>query len=727
MATERWLTFDAINEDACLQHISDNLAKCTSSMKIQTPEISWHETKPIYSCDLQPFNPPFINRASIDSELRKPLSELPISDISPGDPIKIDPLQTVEKITMSKNPKAEESWTKMTSEDVFGKTWTRLATVGGDNIVRMWRVSLNWEPAAKVLVKTPSKKGQHCPHAKQPGPSSESAVTPVKQGAKKVVAVAQGLVFLANLKRHDSNINVVRWSPTGKFLASGSDDAFITIWKLQEDAKEKPQSKPSDPETDEPVSLETWLPLRFVKGHDFEILDLAWSPDEKAIVSGGVDKKVVLYTLNIPASGDVASLSVDKEVLGSHKHLVQGVAWDPEGVFVASLSNDRSFHVYNVNKKTRVVNVSKVDKVYLFQDDSWRSFFRRMAFSPDGVILVCASGNLEAAQFAGDMGSTAAVPIEPISTTRDKMKTEVVEGGDGKEVEAKEGGEEKENKPEEVAGIPAAPANAPQHAAHIFRSAWSKTPCISLPTGRRPVIAARFCPQPFQLRVTNPEPGVAASSLFDLPYRWIFCLVLDDGILLYDTQQAHPFAQIIDIHYQALNDSSWSSDGRLLTVTSTDGYCSLIYFSEGELGTPYTGPLKSRFDKPSTSTVKGEEQAKPISSTKNDEEKKLAANQGELKPLPKAVEDLNPRRHISFGPEAQEKPHKPIPVTPNAGRFLTQPLPASPCPPPSSLATPSITVRSKATGERRALQLVTLTEDVSKPAEPKGLPKTTGK
>ncbi|VDO02062.1 unnamed protein product [Rodentolepis nana] len=163
-----------------------------------------------------------------------------------------------------------------------------------------------------------------------------------------------------------------------------------------------------------------------------------------------------------------------------------------------------------------------------------------------------------------------------------------------------------------------------------------------------------------------------------------------------------------------------------MTVTSTDGYCSLIYFSEGELGTPYTGPLKSRTDKPSTSTVKAEgEQAKPISSTKNDEEDKLATKPSGLKPLPKAVEDLNPQRHISFGPEAQEKPHKPIPVTPNAGRFLTQPLPASPCPPPS-LTTPPIVVRSKATGERRALQLVTLTEDVSKPAEPKGLPKTTG-
>lgn len=32
-----------------------------------------------------------------------------------------------------------------------------------------------------------------------------------------------------------------------------------------------------------------------------------------------------------------------------------------------------------------------------------------------------------------------------------------------------------------------------------------------------------------------------------------------------------------------------SSDGRILVVSSTDGYCSLVSFAKGELGTPYVG------------------------------------------------------------------------------------------------------------------------------------------
>lgn len=87
-----------------------------------------------------------------------------------------------------------------------------------------------------------------------------------------------------------------------------------------------------------------------------------------------------------------------------------------------------------------------------------------MAFSPDGVMLVCSSGNLEAARFAGDMGSAAAaapttVPNEPIAAKGDveKVVVEMEKAGEEKEGEKKEEDEEKENKPDEVPETPAAP------------------------------------------------------------------------------------------------------------------------------------------------------------------------------------------------------------------------------------------------------------------------------
>ncbi|GLG94928.1 uncharacterized protein GBIM_21335, partial [Gryllus bimaculatus] len=59
------------------------------------------------------------------------------------------------------------------------------------------------------------------------------------------------------------------------------------------------------------------------------------------------------------------------------------------------------------------------------------------------------------------------------------------------------------------------------------------------------------------------------------------------NVILYDTQQSEPIALITNIHYTRLTDLSWSSDGQVLIASSTDGYCSIITFSEEELGEIY--------------------------------------------------------------------------------------------------------------------------------------------
>lgn len=46
-------------------------------------------------------------------------------------------------------------------------------------------------------------------------------------------------------------------------------------------------------------------------------------------------------------------------------------------------------------------------------------------------------------------------------------------------------------------------------------------------------------------------------------------------------------AVIGNIHCTRLTDLSWSSDGRVLLVSSSDGFCTLVTFEENELGVPY--------------------------------------------------------------------------------------------------------------------------------------------
>ena len=207
-------------------------------MKVLTPEIAWHQTLPIYSCDLQPFIP---SSHSHNVKEREPLVELSPTDFPPSETISPrgeskDDARTI-KAESVKNP----------IEAVFGETWTRLATAGGDSVVRLWRVNLDWMPPSSVTVTTfkkPLPKGMLQSVASEvkittsesassaAGATSTAPITNTmplttaslsgrgNEGVKVSAPISEGLVFLATLKRHERLVNVVRWSPSGNYFTS---------------------------------------------------------------------------------------------------------------------------------------------------------------------------------------------------------------------------------------------------------------------------------------------------------------------------------------------------------------------------------------------------------------------------------------------------------------------------------------------------------------------------
>ena len=76
-----------------------------------------------------------------------------------------------------------------------------------------------------------------------------------------------------------------------------------------------------------------------------------------------------------------------------------------------------------------------------------------------------------------------------------------------------------------------------------------------------------------------------------MPYRIIFAVATQDSVMFYDSQQELPFAQVSQIHYCRLTDITWSPDGRLLVISSSDGFATYIRFDENEFGLPYDGPV----------------------------------------------------------------------------------------------------------------------------------------
>ncbi|XP_031093943.1 chromatin assembly factor 1 subunit FAS2 isoform X1 [Ipomoea triloba] len=325
------------------------------------------------------------------------------------------------------------------------------------------------------------------------------------------------VTYKTSLSYHSSAVNVLRFSPSGEHLASGADGGEMILWKLHS--------------TD---GGEVWKVLKTLSFHRKDVLDLEWSNDGAYLISGSVDNSCIIWDAN---KGSV------HQILDGHFHYVQGVTWDPLSKYAASLSSDRSCRIY-VNKPSKMKGIEKMNfvsqhviskiesqtgdesksaKSHLFLDETLPSFFRRLAWSPDGSFLLVPAGSYKYS-----------------------------------------------------------PTSAPTNTAFVFSRKDLSRPALILPGASKPVVATRFCPVSFKLRGSN-----SCTTFFKLPYRLIFAVATLNSVYIYDTEGVEPIAVIAGLHYAAVTDIAWSPDGKFLALSSQDGYCTLLEFENEELGTPF--------------------------------------------------------------------------------------------------------------------------------------------
>ncbi|XVF16966.1 hypothetical protein REPUB_Repub10bG0076500 [Reevesia pubescens] len=243
-----------------------------------------------------------------------------------------------------------------------------------------------------------------------------------------------------SLSYHGSAVNALRFSPSGEQLASGADGGELIIWKLH--TTETGQS---------------WKVFKSLPFHRKDVLDLQWSTDGAFLISGSVDNTCIIWDVN---KGSV------HQMLEGHFHYVQGVAWDPLSKYVASLSSDRTCRIYVNKPQTKTKGVEKLNyicqhtivkaeqqriddskplKSHLFHDETLPSFFRRLAWSPDGSFLVVPAGSYKMSASSETVNAT-----------------------------------------------------------YVFSRKDLSRPSLQLPGASKPVVAVRFCPLAFNLRGSNP-------------------------------------------------------------------------------------------------------------------------------------------------------------------------------------------------------------------------------
>ncbi|GAO52729.1 hypothetical protein G7K_6799-t1 [Saitoella complicata NRRL Y-17804] len=198
----------------------------------------------------------------------------------------------------------------------------KLATAGGDNNVRIWRLDL------------PSTSSQSQPGVEGAGPEEDDGFPRV--------------TYLATLSRHTQAVNVVRWSPKGEVLASAGDDGNVLLWvpDTTHTHHQSTTSSPSTPSTphfgDTPDKDPYRVKIMCRPPLPSEIYDLAWSPCGSFVLTGSMDNVARIYR---------ASDGTCVRQIAEHVHYVQGVAWDPRGEWVATQGSDRSVHVYSVGQQ----------------------------------------------------------------------------------------------------------------------------------------------------------------------------------------------------------------------------------------------------------------------------------------------------------------------------------------------------------------------------------------
>jgi chromatin assembly factor 1 subunit B len=279
---------------------------------------------------------------------------------------------------------------------------------------------------------------------------------------------------------------------------------------------------------------------------------------------------------------------------------VQGVGWDPHGEYVVSQSGDRTARVFasrGMGAEHKMLSArwckhlacqkvlksadsvpdpkeeaptaadgEKPPRAPLFHDDTMGSFFRRPAWSPCGSFLAVPAGvHREHAGakeqhctylYARDAFHRPALRLPGIAPAACVRFSPVFYERKGDAFSAKTRPRTPEKKDAQCFDAVDAPALTGDDTADAKAHGVSDASAPNL------------------------------GSSIDLPFRVLFAVCTTDTVAVYDSGSDAPVAFVGGLHYAAITDAAWSPDGYTLVVSSSDGYCSVLQFSEREIGEP---------------------------------------------------------------------------------------------------------------------------------------------
>jgi len=172
----------------------------------------------------------------------------------------------------------------------------------------------------------------------------------------RVVTALQQAVYGATevnrLEGHTDTVWGVIFSPDGKFLASGSRDQSVKLWRPDGTL------------------------LQTLKGHSDAVTSVSFSPDGQSLASASLDKTVKIWRKN-PTTGEFDPQP--SKTLSGQGDWVYSVSFSPDGELLATASKDKTIKIWR--KDGNLVKILKGHQ----GEVNW------VSFSPDGQFIASAS------------------------------------------------------------------------------------------------------------------------------------------------------------------------------------------------------------------------------------------------------------------------------------------------------------------------------------------------